>query len=295
MASALSTTWLRECRTGERRNNSTRQFYHATYNLLNEASGRAGRFVYISSVAACGLGRHLKGHTDSDTCRKSGIPYNDAKTDTENLVWKYQRENNLPCTIIRPANVIGPRSAWSGISSNTYQLKGTLPLIDGGKHSASLIYVDNLVDGIILAGTSGRGKGKTYQLRDDYDVTWRQYITDLGAALGKKPTGNIPFAVAWPLANIIEGLFMSHARSPRSHASAWPYRAGTLILTTAGPKKNWAGRQEYLYEEAMKIITIGSSTITCRCRGIQNEVNKRGTPAGIWTIDKSGEGAKIIV
>ena len=42
-----------------------RQFYSAHYdttaNLIKEAAGRASRFVYISSVAAMGMGRHQKG------------------------------------------------------------------------------------------------------------------------------------------------------------------------------------------------------------------------------------------
>jgi nucleoside-diphosphate-sugar epimerase len=75
-----------------------------------------------------------------------------------------------------------------------------VPLFDGGRYSASLIYVDNLVDGIILAGTKDIAKGKTYQLRDDWDVTWKRYVTDLGAFIGKKPSISIPYHAARSLA-----------------------------------------------------------------------------------------------
>jgi nucleoside-diphosphate-sugar epimerase len=78
-----------------------------------------------------------------------------------------------------------------------------MPLVDRGSHSSSFIYVDNLVDGIILAGTKDIAKGKIYQLRDDWDVTWGQYITDLGAFVGKKPMGSIPY---WP-ARVLGSLF----------------------------------------------------------------------------------------
>src|SRR5271157_4253396 len=58
-----------------------RQFYTAIYdateNLIKEAAGRASRFVYISSIAAMGMGRHQKGIKETDPTRKSGIPYND--------------------------------------------------------------------------------------------------------------------------------------------------------------------------------------------------------------------------
>lgn len=54
----------------------------------------------------------------------------------------------------------------------------SMPLIDGGRYSASLIYVDTLVDGIIRAGTCARAAGQVYHLRDDWQVTWKQYVAD---------------------------------------------------------------------------------------------------------------------
>ena len=47
-------------------NNSTVAIYDATQHLMEEASGKAPRFVYISSIAAIGLGRHLKGIKETD-------------------------------------------------------------------------------------------------------------------------------------------------------------------------------------------------------------------------------------
>ena len=68
-----------------------------------------------------------------------------------------------------------------------------VPLIDGGQYSASLVYVDNLVEGIILAATRDIAYGEAYHFRDDWSVTWKEYITDLGSLIGKQPRGNISF------------------------------------------------------------------------------------------------------
>ncbi len=174
-------------------------FYSAildgTRNLLEEASGKARRFIYISSIAAIGLGRHMKGIRETDPVFKSGIPYNDAKLDAEQLVWAYHDASRIACTVIRPANVTGPGSVW--VRDILDKMRSMpLPLIDGGRYSSSFIYVDNLVDGIVLAGTRDVARGKTYHLRDDWDVTWRRYITDLGAIIGKRPMGSVPYPVA---------------------------------------------------------------------------------------------------
>jgi nucleoside-diphosphate-sugar epimerase len=177
--------------------------YDATLNLMQEAAGRSRRFIYISSIAAMGFGRHLKGLKESDPALRSGIPYNDAKLDTEKFLAGYHRAGIIDCTIIRPANVTGPGSVW--VRDIVEKLQSMpMPLIDGGRHSASLIYVDNLVDGIILAGFLDAARGKTYQLRDDWDVTWDQYINDLGSFIGKKTLGSIPYLPARMLGTFLE-------------------------------------------------------------------------------------------
>lgn len=171
--------------------------YDATGNLLEEAAGKASRFIFVSSIAACGLGRHLKGHKESDSCSKSGIPYNDAKLDAEVLIRDLSSKRKIPCTVVRPANVIGPGSVWVRDVLDRFRTPLSVPLIDGGRHSASLIYVENLTDGIVKAGTMDVAIGQTYQLRDDWFVTWKRYLTDLGIMIGKKPSLPVSFHLAW--------------------------------------------------------------------------------------------------
>jgi nucleoside-diphosphate-sugar epimerase len=178
--------------------------YDGTRNILEEASGKATRFVFISSIAACGLGKHLKGRTEEDEAFKSGIPYNDAKLDAEQLVRSYRGGLGTWTTIVRPSNVTGPNSVWVTEIIDRFRTALSMPFIDGGKYSSSLVYVGNLVDGIIRAGTQEIAKGKTYFFRDDWHVTWEKYISDLGAMIGKKPIGNIPFGIAWAMGYVLE-------------------------------------------------------------------------------------------
>jgi 2-alkyl-3-oxoalkanoate reductase len=191
-----------------------KEFYDAihesTKNLLDEAAGRARRFVYISSVVAIGLGpKHRKGHRESDPAEKTGIFYGDAKLDAEGLVWDRQRAGAITGTVIRPTNVIGPGSVWVRDAVENLG-KPLLPLIDGGRWSASLVYVENLVDAIFLAGTCGEAAGQTYHVRDDYAVTWRQYFVDIAGLIGKKITSitfaSIPFSLAWTGASAVGAL-----------------------------------------------------------------------------------------
>nr|MDO8087441.1 hypothetical protein [Candidatus Sigynarchaeum springense] len=67
-----------------------------------------------------------------------------------------------------------------------------------------LISVQNLVDGLVLAGTKEIAKGRTYFFRDEWDVTWERYFRDIGTMLGKPLPSSIPFGIAWNLARINE-------------------------------------------------------------------------------------------
>jgi nucleoside-diphosphate-sugar epimerase len=236
---------------------SKKQFYDpiydGTHNMLNACKSHAKRFVFASSIAACGLGRHLKGVKESDPTQKSGIPYNDAKNDAEVLVKSYQDKFLKGCVIVRPANVIGSKSAWVDELGRQF-LKTVIPLFDGGQHSASLIFVDNLVDGIILAGTTDKASGQIYQFRDDWDVTWKRYLTDLSAMLDKKPFGSVPYSVAWFMGAITEKILTPIGiRPPITRlAAAIMGRNNDVDNTKAKKELGWKTRVSY--EDAMKEI-----------------------------------------
>ncbi len=185
-----------------------KQFYDAiftaTKNLLDEAEGKARRFVYTSSIAALGCDRDLRGVKETDPPRKSGIPYNDAKADTEHLVREAHARGRIACTIIRPANVTGPGSVW--VKDVLDKLKGVLPLVGDGNQSSSFVFIDNLVDGFMLAGTKEIAAGKTYHFRDDWEVSWKQYLHDLGSFIGKKPIGRLPLGLALGIAWFCEAV-----------------------------------------------------------------------------------------
>lgn len=227
--------------------------YDATRNLMEEALGKVPRFVYISSCAALGLGRHLKGLKETDPAFKSGIPYNDAKLDTEKLVMGYHNTGKIACTIIRPVNVTGPGSVW--VRDILDKMKNMpLPLVDGGSYSSSMIFVENLVDGIILAGTKDIAKGKIYHLRDDWNVTWKQYITDIGAFIGKKPGPSIPYRLVRPLTWVFDMLCTPlHIRPPVSRMSA-DIAGRDLDVDNTLAKEELGWRTKVSYQEALMKI-----------------------------------------
>ncbi len=155
---------------------------------------------------------------------------------------------------MRPANVIGPGSAW--VRDILDKMKGLLPVIDGGRYSGSFVYVENLVDGIILAGAKRIAEGKAYHFRDYWNVSWERYLNDLGRFIGKRPIGNIPFRLAWTLAVFMDALFTPlRLRPPLS-------RLGVAVLgrdndvDTSLARGELAWKTRLSYEEAMQRIGL---------------------------------------
>jgi len=225
----------------------------ATRNLLDESEGRVSRFVYFSSVCACGTGRHLKGQREDDPVFKTGVPYGDAKLDAENLVRERHGKNELACTIIRPTNVTGPGSVWVRDIIDRF-LSSKVPLFDGGRHSASLIYVQNLVDGVISAGTLEVAAGRTYHFRDDWDVSWKRYLTDLGDMVGKKPSISFPYWSVKPAASVMETVLTPLNVRPPATRHTLGIMGRDLDIDNTRAKEELGWRTKISYEEAMEKI-----------------------------------------
>lgn len=224
-----------------------------TRNVLEEASGKRIRFVYASSVCAIGSNRHLRGCTEEEPVRKTGIPYADAKQEAERLLWRYHERGDVQGTAFRPANVVGPGSVWVRDMIDNFR-DSFVPLFDGGRYSASLVYVDNLVDGIVRAGTMDAGIGGTFHFRDDWDVTWKRYLTDLGAMVGKKPSFSLPFRLIYPLSFLLEKTLSElNVRPPATrHIVGLLGRDNDIDTTKAREELGWKTKASY--EEAMEII-----------------------------------------
>lgn len=225
-----------------------------TANLLEHCVGRVGRFVHVSSIAAYGFGRHMKGFTEDAPQDLCGVPYADTKIYGEMVVKGYTFGTDTDYTIIRPANVLGPRSVWVADLIDAF-LRGPVPLCDGGRYSTSFVYVDNLVDGIVLAADSEKARGRAYNLRDDYEVTWKEYMERIGSLVGKKPLGSMPARIAWVVGHLLELAYAPFfpARPPITRLAVGVMGYDNDVDTTrAREKLGWSTRVSY--EEAMEAV-----------------------------------------
>ncbi|MEL7450052.1 MAG: NAD-dependent epimerase/dehydratase family protein [Pseudomonadota bacterium] len=186
----------------------------------------ARRFVHFSSVAA--LGYDYPDEADERTPVVIGphYRYGVAKAGSEQVVLAAHAAGEIDCTIIRPGDVYGPGSrAWL-IEPLTVARTGQLILPDEGRHAMTPVYIDDLVDGTLLAAGAAAGIGHVFILWSGEHVTCREF-----------------FAYHWRWAG--------RQGQPRSLP-----RAAALALTTLIHRANRAiGRQTEVTPDAIRMLT----------------------------------------
>lgn len=176
-------------------------------NVYEAAAEVGARVVLVSSIAVFGdrIGRQV---CEEDTPFGKPVgPYSQAKQEQERLAWEYHQRRGLAVTVVRPANVYGPGSRpWVDLVVQT--LRARLPaLIGTGDQNAGLVYVENLVDVLLLAGARPEAIGRAYHACDEEDVTWKQYFSDLARLAGTPPPRSIPAPLARLTAVFLETLW----------------------------------------------------------------------------------------
>lgn len=176
---------------------------------LAEAAHHAGtveRFLHVSTTDVYGY--PATPCDESAPPRDIGLPYNRSKLLGERAVRETAERTGLPLTVVRPVSVYGPRSKDFVIEIATLLLAKQMVYIRRGDVPAGLVYVGNLVDGMIAACGSETAAGRTYNLRDADLTTWREYVEALAHGLGVKPPAvSLPTPLARGVATASEKLY----------------------------------------------------------------------------------------
>jgi nucleoside-diphosphate-sugar epimerase len=123
-------------------------------------------------------------------------PYEESKCEGEKVVVSFMQAG-LPATIIQPTIVYGPGEVVAFPKFFKSIKKGLPVVIGNGKNKLHLVYVENLVDGAILASEEKRAIGQKYLIGDDRAYTVSEIVETIAGELGVQiPKIKIPYWVA---------------------------------------------------------------------------------------------------
>ena len=153
-----------------------------------EAAKAAGvrRIVYISTSSVHGLAPDAATNEDSPLSDQQPFSYNNSKVKAERLWAKVRATGNVEIVGLRPSIVFGPRSRWCADIAEQV-INGTAYLVGDGGGICNTIYIDNLVEAIVLAGRTPGIDGQYFLVRDRDTVTWREFYEPIVNALGFEP------------------------------------------------------------------------------------------------------------
>jgi len=189
-----------------------------TENVLRSAVvNNVRRFIHISSIAV--IGQPDPTHVIDETYAPNPADaYQISKYEGEQAALSYSETHQLPVIVLRPGAFYGPLGEY-GFNRLFFRdaMRGIIMQIDGGKHIIFPAYIDDVVQGILLALENGH-TGEVYNICGDwishktaFDVVceladlhwprppipgWLGITTSRVLELVSKITGREPF---WPI------------------------------------------------------------------------------------------------
>jgi nucleoside-diphosphate-sugar epimerase len=139
------------------------------------------RFVHLSSVDVYGF--PVAPVDETAILDKVDFPYGESKRQGELRLRQIAEAHGILYTILRPTNIIGPRSPFIERIGNEL-MSGLMLTVDGGGTNAGLLHVDNLIDYMRWAAFSDLAVNETFNVRDRCDVTWSKFIVNFKRLIG---------------------------------------------------------------------------------------------------------------
>ena len=174
-----------------------------TENLLGSVRQGLKRFVHVSTVGI--YGPTSEKAINENSPRNLTDAYSKSKAKGEDRVMYYFHSKGLPVTIIRPTIGYGPGDTRPGFLQLFKMIsKGIYLPVGREDNFFHTIYIDNLVDALLLASSESTAIGKDFIIGDDPCPRMNQIISSIEEASGKR---SLPFRIPVPMAQAIAGIF----------------------------------------------------------------------------------------
>lgn len=154
-----------------------------TENLCKAAfENGCERFIFLSTVMTYAFPEtNILDENGKKTASKE--PYGASKLAAEKIVHEYMAKG-LPSVILQPTAIYGPW-APSYVMRVFKQIKSyKIPLIDGGMGICNAVYIDDLIQAILLVALNRKAINNTYLVNGNDYITWREYYRFFSGIIG---------------------------------------------------------------------------------------------------------------
>lgn len=178
----------------------TREFFDVNVGgteLVLDAAVRSGsaRFVHVSSNSVCGANPGPDDRFTEESPYAPYMGYGQSKEEAERLVARASDRGDLETVVVRAPWFYGPFQPDRQTRFLATARRGRFPLVGDGSNRRSMVYTQNLVDGLLLAASVPAAAGRTYWIADGEPVAMRDVIATVRAAFvaeGMEVSGGSP-------------------------------------------------------------------------------------------------------
>jgi nucleoside-diphosphate-sugar epimerase len=233
-----------------------------TRNVLSSAiDARAKRFVLVSSNSPAGLNESASRLMNEDDPPRPYLNYGLSKLQSEWVVNDAHRAGRIEGVIVRPCWFYGPNQP-ARQSRFFSMIKGGKPIVFGrGDNLRSMSYVDNTVQGLLLAASVEKAAGKTYWMTDRRPYSFIEIIQTVAKILSVEVRPRYVPSVGSDVARFVDSLLqMGGLYNQEIHVAG--ELAATIAVSIEAAKRDLGYQPDVELEEGMR-----RSIEWCRARG----------------------------
>jgi dihydroflavonol-4-reductase len=174
------------------------------------------RIVHVSSWTVYGMARG--GWVDEDApLAPFGEPYARSKAAGDRAVQRLIADEKVPAVIVRPGTFFGPgdRLHFGRIADRIRAGRGLI--VGAGTNALPFVYVDDVVQGLLLAAFRQRAIGRAYNITTDEPLTQGEFLAAVAEELGLLPPRiHAPYAALYAVGSVAEaaGAIMRTKKQP---------------------------------------------------------------------------------
>lgn len=223
-----------------------------TLNLLRDAKAAGvARFIHISTINVHGVPPPQNANADSPLAF-NGDAYSISKAEGERAAWGFAASYHLPLTVIRPASTYGPRAqAWT-LTPLERVKRGAPVLIGEGDGICNAVYIDNLIDLILLAMKNDAAIGHAFIGAEGRGVSWRDFYGAYARMIGVSRLRSVPRSLALGVANASEFASRVLGRAPFVSRQSVEFYSHRVVFDIEKSRRMLGYEPKVSFDEGMR-------------------------------------------
>jgi nucleoside-diphosphate-sugar epimerase len=200
-----------------------------TENVCRAAVAQAvRRIVHVSSWTVYGMDLGAPCREDRDLA-PFPEPYAISKAEGDKLVQRMIAEEGLPAVIIRPGTFFGPGDRLHFARIADRLRAGRAIIVGRGDNALPLVYVSDIVQGLLLALDHEHAPGQAFNITNDSPLTQEEFLRAIADEIGAKPPRlHVPYRALYAAGYAAERL----SRITRSERQPFLTRLGVKLFGT---------------------------------------------------------------